>query len=82
MLAAMLYSTHICGASDTIKVFLNECSVLAHWQRHICTLLNRILGMPGHKSYDALTSKSRNCTSYMQNHMCISPNNNPPKYLC
>ena len=25
---------------------------------------------------DALASKSHNCTSYMQNHMCGNPNNN------
>ena len=32
-----------------IKVFLNECASLAHWHRHICTLLKGILGMPRYK---------------------------------
>ena len=33
-------------------------------------------------SYDAFTSKSHNCKSYMQNNVCENPNNNLPKYLC
>ena len=39
-------------------------TLLAHWHRHICTLLNEILGMHSHKVYDALTSRSYNYASY------------------
>ena len=34
------------------------------------------------QSHDALASKSHNCASYMQNHLCGGPNSNLLKYLC
>ena len=36
-------------AKSTMKVFLNECALLAHWHRHISTLLICILGVCRHK---------------------------------
>ena len=73
-----------CGVSHynivfSIKFFLNEYASLVRWHWHIC-MLNGDFWHAQTQSYDALTSKSHNCASYMQNHR--NPNNNLLKYLC